>query len=105
MTILNYRDCGLPEGAVFIGRPSYWGNPFRIKQGVTREKAIALYRTDLWERIRNGEINREELAALHGKDLVCYCTPKACHGFVLEKAATWAREWLSRQGSDLQPSA
>lgn len=87
MAVLNYRNCGLPEGAVFIGRPSYWGNSFHISRTVTREEAIALYRDDLWKRIRNGEIDIEELAALHGKDLVCYCVPKACHGFVLEKAA------------------
>lgn len=96
MAVLNYRDVGLPEGAIFIGRPSYWSNRFRISRLTTREKAIALYRDDLWERIRNGEIDLEELAALHGKDLVCYCTPKACHGFVLEKAAAWAVEWLPR---------
>lgn len=90
MTVLNYKDAGLPDGAIFIGRPSCWGNSFRIKRGVTREQAIAAYRVDLWERIRKGEVSVEELAALHGRDLVCYCTPKPCHGHVLERAAAWA---------------
>lgn len=92
MAVLNYKNTnGIPDGAIFIGRPSRWGNSFRIKRGVTREQALAAYRVDLWGRIRKGEVTVEELAALHGHDLVCYCTPKPCHGHILERAAAWAK--------------
>ena len=36
-----------------------------------------------------------DLAALHGKDLVCFCAPCQCHGHTLEKAAEWASQTLN----------
>lgn len=83
---------------VYIGRPSRWGNPFthRAEKGAaqfsvtTRAQAIALYRVWLWNEIKAGRVTREELAELHGKTLVCWCKPAACHGDVLASAAAWA---------------
>jgi hypothetical protein len=96
MTVLNrYRD-HIPNDAVSIMRPSKWGNPFRIGARMTREQAIEAYRVDLWNRIRSGEINLEDLDNLSVVDLVCCCTPKPCHGHVLERAATWANDMLLR---------
>ena len=60
--------CPEHGGLVRIDRRTRWGNPFRITPAVSRVRAVALYREDLWRRIRSGGIALEELAGLHGKD-------------------------------------
>lgn len=84
-----------PEGAVFIGRPSRWGNPFRLRPDEPRGATIERYRRWLWDQLRSGAIRLDELAALHGRDLACYCKPKPCHGDVLADAAAWAHKLLT----------
>ena len=78
------------NNTVLIDRRTKWGNPFLIGPGQDREQAIARYREDLWRRIRAGEVPLEELAALDGCWLACWCEPLPCHGDVLAKAASWA---------------
>lgn len=82
-----------PEGAVFIGRPSRWGNPFRLRDE-ERGATIGRYREWLWREVSTGSIALAELAALNGRDLACYCAPRPCHGDVLERAAAWAASEL-----------
>ena len=43
------------EGVVRIDRRTRFGNPYRIGRDGTREEVIALYRAELWRRIRAGE--------------------------------------------------
>lgn len=82
--VLNkYRD-GVPSGAVYIGRPSKWGNPFVIGRDGDRDEVIAKYRAWLLARPALMADVRRELA---GKNLVCFCSPKACHGDVLVEVA------------------
>ena len=88
--------CGEHAGVVRIDRRTRWGNPIRITDSVSRAQAIALYRVDLWRRIRAGEIALEELADLHLKTYACWCVPKPCHGDVLARAAAWAAARLGR---------
>ena len=89
-------------GTVRIDRRTKWGNKFRIGPDEPRDEVIARYRADLWQRIRAGEIGLEELAALHGKRLACWCAPLPCHGQVLARAAAWAASVLAerRGGSE-----
>ena len=84
--------------AVLIDRRTRWGNPFRIGPGQDRERAVALYRADLWRRIREGEIALEDLAALASCRLACWCHPDSCHGHVLARAADWAKARLDAHG-------
>ena len=86
------------NNTVLIDRRTKWGNPFRIGKGQDREQAIARYRADLWRRIRAGEIALEELAALDGCWLACWCEPLPCHGDVLARAAAWASQQLADRG-------
>lgn len=86
---------------VYIGRPSKWGNPYSHKQGTkarylvaSRDEAIKAYKRHLWDQINSGAINLEELAALSGKTLGCWCHPKPCHGEVILAAADWAHDQL-----------
>ena len=64
---------------VVIGRPSKWGNPFKIGRDGTREEVVVAYRDYIARR-------PDLLAALpelRGKVLGCWCKPAACHGDVL----------------------
>ena len=84
---------------VRIDRATKWGNPYVIGPGSSRAEVIAKYRARLWRDIRAGRIGLEELAALDGKRLACWCAPsKPCHGDVLAAAARWAAGRLRRQG-------
>ena len=87
---LRHDPEALAKGAIRIDRQTFWGNPFRIGPGRTREEVIALYRAYLWRRIQAGEIRLNDLAFLHGKTLACWCAPLPCHGHVLARAASWA---------------
>lgn len=81
--VLNKSRGWYPD-AVYIGRGSKWGNPFRIGRDGTREQVIAKYCH--WRELQPALIRaaREELA---GKDLLCFCAPRACHGDVLHALA------------------
>ena len=85
--------------AVLIDRRTRWGNPFRIGRDGAWARAIACYRADLRRRIRSGEITLEDLAALDGMRLVCWCDPLPCHGHVLARAAAWASQTLAETPS------
>ena len=68
---------------VYIGRPSKWGNPYKLKKGESREICLARYRKWL--------MGQPELLAcvgeLHGKTLGCWCKPLECHGDILAELA------------------
>ena len=85
------------DNTALIDRRTRCGNMFRIGPDGTREQVIALYRADLWERIRSGEITREELAELHGMPLAGWCHPLPCHGHVLARAAACAAAALAER--------
>ena len=73
------------DSMVYIGRGSKWGNPFVIGADGTREEVIAQYRD--WILTRDELL--ESLGELEGKDLVCYCAPKPCHGDILINLTWW----------------
>lgn len=81
--VLNKRRGRIPPGAVYIGRPGRWGNPFVIGRDGTRQQVIAKYR----EYLLCSERLMAALPELRGKDLVCWCAPEACHGDVLVQLA------------------
>jgi len=78
--VLNKRADKITEGAVYIGRPSKWGNPFKIGVDGNRETVIELYR-------RYIQTTNLDFSELKGKDLVCWCSPLPCHGDVLLELA------------------
>jgi hypothetical protein len=85
----------MPPGAVYVGRPTPYGNLYRVGDGLcsTADDAVAFYRQ--W--IETGEnyvndtpppdiadIRRE----LRGRDLACWCAPgQLCHADVLLEIA------------------
>lgn len=79
---------------IYIGRGSTWGNPWPINEeiGDTREIVIEKYRHYLWNKIKSGEVTIDQLLALDGKRLGCFCKPKACHGDTIAAAVEWAKK-------------
>lgn len=59
-------------GAVYVGRGSPWGNPFRRGVDGTKEEVIARYEAEILPTL--------DLRPLLGRDLACYCAPRPCHG-------------------------
>jgi hypothetical protein len=104
----------MPEGAVYVGRGTAYGNPFRIYEhckgsdwgvedtgrfflpyghGWTRigaaRAAVNLYRQELDAAYPEGSTAREILALnLRGRDLACWCPlDQPCHADVLLEVA------------------
>jgi len=74
-------NCQTESYDVYIGRPSKWGNPFKIGRDGNRAEVIEKYEAY----IRKTPKLMEALPELEGKVLGCWCAPKACHGDVLVK--------------------
>lgn len=82
--VYNRRYSGVPDEAVPIERGTDWGNPFRVNTAGSRAKAIAQFR----EWVDSQPEYRQKIKnELRGKDLVCCCKPKPCHGDVLLEIA------------------
>lgn len=90
--VYSKKYSGVPAGAVYVGRPTKWGNPFtHIPNGKTmaqvevgtRAEAVACYED--WIQTQPHLMNA--LHELRGKDLVCWCAPLACHADVLLRLA------------------
>lgn len=85
--VLNKRrdvDLVRRPDAVYVGRPTKWGNPFEIGKDGTREEVIAKHRAWLLGEDRLMRQAREEL---RGMNLVCWCAPRACHADLLLEIA------------------
>lgn len=93
-TVHNKKREPMRTGDVYIGRGSAWGNPFAVgasAHAVTRvatvAEAIVRYEAYITERLANEPALREQLRALKGKRLFCFCKPGPCHGDVLARLA------------------
>lgn len=86
--VLNKHKAGLPEGAVYIGRGSKWGNPFRIGPDGDRDAVIAKH--ERW--MRNQHDLLRAIDELRGRNLVCFCAPLRCHGDLLLRLANASRQ-------------
>ena len=75
--------CKREKYDVYIGRPSKWGNPFKLYPGDDRAEVLARY--EAW--LRQQPHLMASLHELRGKVLGCWCAPKLCHGDVLAKLA------------------
>lgn len=77
----------MPPGAIYVGRPTKYGNPYRPQMpGVDSPASII----PLFEEHLRQALVREPgfLDELRGKDLACWCHPLApCHADVLLRLA------------------
>jgi hypothetical protein len=71
----------MPPNTVYVGRPTKWGNPYKIGVDGNREEVIAKYREWLKRKL---EEDPTFLDPLKGKDLACWCPlNKPCHADVI----------------------
>lgn len=82
------KKTNTPEHAVYVGRPTKWGNPFVIGKDGNRDEVIKKYE----EWIKTQAHLLADLNELKGKDLICWCAPEACHADVLIKLANEQKE-------------
>ena len=106
------RGWKMPEGAVYVGRPTKWGNKYRAGDSaknlgigilfdtglieavqadhdhkITVEEAVLLYRFYIIDRIQKNR-HYYNIERLKGKDLACWCKPgDICHADVLLELA------------------
>ena len=93
--VWNKRDPKCPKDAVYVGRPTKWGNPFShlpskvpgTVQCSDRLASIEAYAGYLESRYELKQAAKDELK---GKDLVCWCAPLDCHADILLSAANEA---------------
>lgn len=81
-TVVN---CQKSEYDVYIGRPSKWGNPFKIGRDGNRDEVCVMHWNWLVEKLsapdgRKPPTFDEMQNELTGKRLGCYCAPLRCHG-------------------------
>lgn len=81
--VLNKSHDQIPSTAVYVGRPTRWGNPFVIGRDGSREDVIRKYR--VW--LESKPELLKALPILRGKHLVCWCAPQACHADILMELA------------------
>jgi hypothetical protein len=84
-TVVNIHKT---PATVFIGRPSKFGNPFKIGP-YTREQAIEKFKDYFYRKILIEPEFRKEVEKLRGFSLGCYCKPEACHGDVIAQYLDW----------------
>lgn len=110
----------MPENTVYVGRPTKWGNPYKMvgdmiyeykdrgvldpwvfhsmgeEPGVknsraTAEKVVQLYRGWLIKQLAGGQLNLREV---RGKNLACFCKEgEPCHADALLHAANSIPEY------------
>ena len=84
----------MPDGAVYVGRPSFWGNPFS-EPSLQIDDFLDWYewwldgelRAD-WHNWPLGTEQKQRIEELRGHDLACWCPlDKPCHADVLLRLA------------------
>lgn len=95
--VLNKKIDEIPSDAVYVARPSKWGNPWRIGEKhpidghpLTRDDVIELYRCNISQMLKTKRDDGSvilNLSELQGKDLVCFCSPLPCHADILLRLA------------------
>jgi len=76
------------KGVVFINGvryplyDSFWANPYKISEKISREQSIQMYKEYIEKKILDNNLI-PKLLELKGKKLGCWCKPECCHGDVL----------------------
>lgn len=89
------KNWKMPENTVFVGRPSKWGNPYKIgysfeydsyftRDNVIREFTSYLFKSNLID----------DILELRGKNLACWCSEDDdCHADILLDLANRPKEF------------
>ncbi|MHA4848787.1 DUF4326 domain-containing protein [Rhodococcus sp. MSC1_016] len=89
----------MPEGAVYVGRPTKWGNPYRpggltflsgkkVGQKADAGDVTRMFRNAIEKGRDNGALLQMIRDELGGRDLACWCPlDQPCHADVLLEIA------------------
>ena len=93
-TVVNISRQG--KYTVYVGRPSWWGNPWSHKESIlaqfhtdTPEEAVLNYEKWLWGLDFTDVLQAkrwwilDHLGDLRNQKLGCFCKPHICHGDIL----------------------
>lgn len=92
MKVYNKFHKDAPKDAVYVGRPTKFGNPFShltsgtLAQHLVKDRDEAVKRFEEYLLTNKPLLNAAQ-AELKGKSLVCWCAPKSCHADILIKYA------------------
>lgn len=82
------RGWRMPANAVYVGRPTRWGNPFRVQMPIVDDLQSVLRRFREYALNKLSSGDTEWLEPLRGKDLACFCKEGApCHADILLELA------------------
>ena len=90
--VYNKHHKNAPADAIYIGRPSKWGNPYSHLPNGTLAEFIVGSRDEAVDGYKVWVRSQPELVAaikkeLKGKSVICWCAPHRCHGDVLIEIA------------------
>lgn len=81
-------------GDFYVGRPTLWGNPFRLTNPADdeqREACVLAYARHFAQRSKRQQLYMlapiRRIIVAEGGRLVCFCAPRLCHA---QAASTWA---------------
>lgn len=81
--VLNKHHSGVPAAAVYIGRGSKWGNPFRIG-----DSAAVIARYERWRSNTNSCVR-----SMSSRVVISFASARrACHGDLLLRLANASRD-------------
>lgn len=76
-------------GVVFVDKERFpkvaspFCNPYKVGKDGTLEEVVAKFRAYMVSRLNQEPVLVQQLLALEGKRLGCWCKPNSCHGDVL----------------------
>lgn len=96
------KDARMPNGSIYVGRPTKWGNPYEVIEGLDAwlvkrgSRVISMHKTrelaiiqavncfrDYVDAMTTGEA-QDFVEPLRGHDLACWCSlDQPCHADVL----------------------
>ena len=78
----------MPDNTVYVGRPTKWGNPFKVNQAGTHDECVQFFSIDIGFMNSRLEFMFDEIGQLRGKNLACWCPlDRPCHADVLLELA------------------
>ncbi|HUX57116.1 MAG TPA: DUF4326 domain-containing protein [Bacteroidales bacterium] len=96
----------MPENTIYVGRPSKWGNPFKVTKEITQEKSVEMYKECIlnnamgyaychkYDNLFGSEVFKyfywisTNIHKLKGANLSCWCKlSEKCHTDILLELA------------------
>ncbi len=98
-TVGNIRngETGIYIGRAGHGQDGYFGNPHSIgwcqlcRYVHDRNDALKAFKAYFLRRVNADFSFRKRVLALKGQKLICFCSPKRCHGHII---AEWINETI-----------